>query len=199
MTKILRIDASARHVGSTTRDLADRLIAKLQEADHGAEVVVRDLARTPPPLLTQDWVHANFTDDAARNNDQQAALAVSDALIAELEAADTIVIAAPIYNFGVPAALKAWVDMIARARKTFRYTETGPIGLLTGKKAYIVMASGGTAVGSEIDFASGYLRHILTFVGITDVQIVAADQLMVNAEAALAKAGTYIDTIPLAA
>lgn len=199
MTKILRVDASARHVGSTTRDLADRLIAKLQSADYGAELVVRDLALDPPPLLTQDWVHANFTDDAARNPDQQAALEVSDALIAELEAADIIVIATPIYNFGVPAALKAWVDMIARARKTFRYTESGPVGLLTGKKAYVVMASGGTAVGSEIDFASGYLRHILSFVGITDVQIVAADQLMIDADAALAKAGNHIDSIPLAA
>jgi FMN-dependent NADH-azoreductase len=199
MTKILRIDASARHMDSTTRNLADRLITKLETGAGGTHVVVRDLALSPPPLLTQDWVHANFTDETARSSEQQAALHTSDILIAELEAADTIVIAAPIYNFGIPAALKAWVDMIARARKTFRYTEKGPVGLLTGKKAYIVMASGGTAIGSEIDFASGYLRHVLGFVGITNVQIVAADQLMVDADVALAKAGTDIENILLAA
>lgn len=199
MTKILRIDASARHAGSISRDLADQLIAKLQARTSGADVVVRDLALNPPPQVTQDWVHANFTDEAARSSEQHAALTTSDALIAELEAADTLVIAAPIYNFGIPAALKAWVDLIARARKTFRYTETGPVGLLTGKKAYIVMASGGTAVGSEMDFASGYLRHILGFVGITDVLIVAADQLMIDADAALAKANAHIENLSLAA
>lgn len=199
MTKILRIDASARHTDSTTRHLADRLIARLQSGTDSTDVVVRDLALSPPPLLTQDWVHANFTDETARNNDQHAALTASDMMIAELEAADTLIIAAPIYNFGIPAALKAWVDMIARARKTFHYTENGPVGLLTGKKAYILLASGGTAVGSEIDFASGYLRHILAFVGITDIQIVAADRLMVDADAALVKADAQIDTVPLAA
>jgi FMN-dependent NADH-azoreductase len=134
-------------------------------------------------LLTENWVGANFTDDADRSDDQKAALAASDEMIAELEAADTIVIGVPIYNFSIPAALKAWIDLIARARKTFRYTEAGPEGLLKGKKAYLVVTSGGVPVGSDYDFATGYLRHVLGFVGITDVNIIAADQQMMNGEA----------------
>jgi FMN-dependent NADH-azoreductase len=137
----------------------------------------------PPALLTEGWVGANFTDDADRSDEQKALLASSDELIAELEAANTIVIGVPVYNFAIPAALKAWVDLIARARRTFRYTEAGPEGLLTDKKAYLVVASGGVPVGSDYDFATGYLRHVLGFVGITDVTIIAADQQMMDGEA----------------
>ena len=104
-----------------------------------------------------------------------------------------MVIGSPIYNFGVPAALKAWIDMIARARKTFHYTDNGPEGLLTGKKAYVLMASGGTEVGSEIDFASGYLRHVLGFIGIDDVTIIAADQQMMRGDDALSQAMDRIE------
>ncbi|MEO9598959.1 NAD(P)H-dependent oxidoreductase [Parasphingorhabdus sp.] len=138
--------------------------------------------------MTEDWVHANFTDENERTDAQKAELALSDRLVDELIAADTLVIGTPIYNFSVPASLKAWIDMIARARKTFQYTANGPEGLLTGKKAYVLIASGGTEVGSDIDFASGYLRHILGFVGITDVTIVAADQQMMKGETALNEA-----------
>ncbi len=88
-----------------------------------------------------------------------------------MQAADTLVIGLPIYNFGVPAALKAWVDQVARAGVTFRYTETGPKGLLTGKRAIIAVASGGTEAGSDVDFATGYIRHVLGFIGITDVHL----------------------------
>ena len=117
-------------------------------------------------------------------------------LIAELKAADVVVIGAPIYNFGIPAALKAWVDMIARARKTFRYTSEGPEGLLKGKKAYVVIASGGMPVDSDMDFATPYLRQVLGFIGITDVEVIAADALgngmdkkLDEARAKIAKAG----------
>ena len=120
---------------------------------------------------------------------------MSDNLISELKTADTIIISTPIYNFAVPSTLKAWVDQIARAGVTFNYTENGPKGLLTGKKAIVAIASGGTQVGSDIDFASGYIRHILGFVGITDVQFVAADQLMVDAEASYAKADAALELI----
>ena len=89
-------------------------------------------------------------------------------------------IGVPVYNFGIPASLKAWVDLVARARETFRYSENGPVGLLEGKKAYILLASGGTPVGSDVDFASNYLKFILGFLGITDVTVIAADQLMVD-------------------
>ncbi len=183
MSHILRIDASARHAGSTTRQLADQLVTRLVEQGYGAAVTRRDLALTPPALLTENWVGANFTDDADRSDDQRAVLAHSDELIAELEAADTIVIGVPVYNFGIPAVLKAWVDQIARARRTFRYTETGPEGLLKGKRAFLVVASGGVPVGSDYDYASRYLIQLLGFVGITDVTVIAADQQMTDGEA----------------
>ena len=198
MSHILRIDASARNAGSTTRQLADKLVTRLVEQGYGASVIVRDLAATPPALLTENWVGANFTDDADRSADQKAALAASDELIGELEAADTIVIGVPLYNFAVPASLKAWIDLIARARRTFRYTEAGPEGLLKGKRAFIVFASGGVPLGSEVDFASGYLKHILGFVGITDVTIIAADGHLMDGEA-VTRATSAIDGLKLAA
>ena len=198
MSNILRIDASARNEGSTTRQLADQLVTSLAEQNYGATVTRRDLLAVPPALLSESWVGANFTDESARSDEQKALLAASDELIAELEAADTIVITAPIYNFAIPAALKAWIDQIARARRTFRYTEAGPEGLLKGKRAYIVFASGGVPLGSAVDFASGYLTHILGFIGITDVRIVAADGHQVDGEA-LARAASTIDGLKQAA
>lgn len=198
MSHILRIDASARHAGSTTRQLADKLVARPVEQGYGASVTVRDLAQTPPALLTENWVGTNFTDDDARSADQKAALAASDELIGELEAADTIVIGVPLYNFAVPASLKAWIDLIARARRTFRYTEAGPEGLLKGKKAYLVVATGGVPVGSDYDFATGYLRHVLGFVGITDVTVIDAGQQMIDGDA-VTRATAAIDELKQAA
>lgn len=180
---ILRVDASARKAGSSSRALTDALIAKLAPDT----IITRDLTEALP-FVTEDWVGANFTDEGERTEAQKAELALSDSLVDELFAADTLVIGTPIYNFAVPAALKAWIDLVARARKTFHYTANGPEGLLTNKKAYVLIASGGTEVGSAIDFASGYLRHILGFVGITDVTVIAADQQMIKGEAALDQA-----------
>lgn len=187
---ILRIDASARKEGSSSRALTDALIDKL-DAD---KIVTRDLAGGLP-FVTEQWVGANFTAEDERSDDQKAELSLSDQLVAEIEAADTLVIGAPIYNFGIPASLKAWIDMIARARKTFHYTADGPEGLMTGKKAYVLMASGGTELGSDADFASGYLRHVLAFIGIQDVTIIAADQQMMKGEEALEKALTRVSTL----
>ena len=192
--KILRIDASARHEGSTTRQLSDALIDALRDRHGRVRVLTRDLAKTPPPLLDADWIAANFTDPQARDAQQRAKLALSDELIAELMAAEVVVIGVPVYNFSVPAALKAWIDQVARARLTFRYTEHGPEGLLKGKRAYLVMASGGVAVGSATDFAIGYLRHVLGFLGITEVEIVAADQAMLRSDA-LARARARIEEL----
>ena len=186
---ILHIDASARLADSVSRQLSSRIVERL-----GGDVIRRDLAQ-PQPLITQDWVTANFTPPEDRSTAQRDTLALSDRLVDELHAARTIVIGTPIYNFGVPAALKAWIDLVARAGLTFRYSDTGPVGLLTGKRAIIAIASGGTAVGSEIDFASGYLRHMLGFLGITEVEVVAADQIMINADQALTGAHERIDTL----
>lgn len=198
MSHILRIDASARQSGSTTRLLADQLVDRLVEQSYGATVTRRDLNLTPPAFLDENWVGANFTDEAERSDEQTALLAKSEELIAELEAADIIVITAPIYNFAIPATLKAWIDQVARARRTFRYSEAGPEGLLKGKRAYIVFASGGVPLGSQVDFASGYLKHILGFIGITDVTVVAADGHKMDGEA-IARATSAIDGLKQAA
>lgn len=178
MTNILRVDSSMRTEGSVSRDLADKLIEKLINAN--TQITVRDLAKGIP-LIDENWIGANFTDPADRSEEQKAFLAASDELVDELRSADIIVISAPVYNFHVPAALKAWIDMIARARETFRYTENGPEGLLKGKKAFVVVTSGGTILGSDYDFVSGYLRHVLSFIGITDVSFIDSSGLMLDA------------------
>lgn len=184
MTKtILHIDASARRTGSATRDLSDRVVKHLG----ASRIIRRDLA-TPLPLLTEDWIAANFTPADQRDPLQRDQLALSDELVQELQEADTIVIGLPIYNFSVPAAFKAWIDLVARVGLTFSYTENGPKGLLEGKRAVLAIASGGTAVGSEIDYASGYARHVLGFIGITDVDVVAADQMAMDPENTLSNA-----------
>ncbi|MEM7089196.1 MAG: NAD(P)H-dependent oxidoreductase [Pseudomonadota bacterium] len=180
---ILHIDASARRTGSATRDLSDRIV---QHLDAG-RIIRRDLA-TPLPLLTEDWIAANFTPADARDAVQRDQLALSDELVSEIQQADTLVIGLPIYNFSVPAAFKAWIDLIARAGLTFSYTENGPKGLLEGKRAVLAIASGGTAVGSEIDFATGYAKHVLGFIGIHDVHVIAADQLALDADGSVENA-----------
>lgn len=173
---ILRIDSSARRDGSVSRDLADLYIDRIAER-RAVRVETRDVSH-PLPAITQGWINANFTPDEQRTAEQRETLAASDRLIEELERNDLIIIGTPIYNFGIPATLKLWIDLIARARQTFHYTEFGPVGLLQNKRAVILAASGGTEVGSTIDFATPYLRHMLGFIGIHDVKIIAADQLM---------------------
>ncbi|QGX99611.1 FMN-dependent NADH-azoreductase [Roseovarius faecimaris] len=175
---LLQIDSSARMQGSTTRALTTRIAERL-----GGALTRRDLS-SALPQIDENWVNANFTPEADRTPAQRAALALSDQLVAEIKAADVLIIGVPVYNFGIPTALKAWIDQIARAGVTFRYTEAGPEGLLNGKRAILAVASGGTKVGSDIDFATGYMRHILGFIGITDVTLVSADEQMIDAERA---------------
>jgi FMN-dependent NADH-azoreductase len=194
---ILRIDASARRTGSVTRALNDRLIDRFNA--HGeTKVISRDLA-SGLPQITEDWINANFTPDADRSDAQKETLALSDDLVAELQAADTILIAFPIYNFGIPAALKAWVDLVARARVTFQYTENGPVGLLKDKRVILSVASGGTEIGATNDFATAHLTYVLGFLGITNVEVVNADLQALDAEAALQKAHTGVDSLSIAA
>jgi FMN-dependent NADH-azoreductase len=200
---VLRVDASGRRNGSTTRRLADAFLNALGEARPFANVTLRDLA-DGMPFVDESWIGANFTAPEDRSAAQSAILAFSDSLVAELEAADVIVIAAPIYNFSIPASLKAWIDQIARARRTFLYTENGPVGLLENKRAVIIAASGGVEIGSPYDFTTGYLRHILGFIGVTDVSIVAAAGQTVDAERAEVRASEQLEaalkavTAPLA-
>lgn len=187
---VLHIDSSARVSGSTSRDLTKRVIDRLK----ATTVIRRDLS-SALPQIDEHWISANLTPVDDRSPEQMDRLALSDQLVDEIMAADTIVIGAPVYNFSVPASLKAWIDLIARAGRTFKYTETGPKGLLTGKRAIIAISSGGTKVGSDIDFASGYLQHIMGFIGITDVSFVAADQLMLNGDESVKQAQAAVDSI----
>ena len=191
---ILRIDGSARKNGSTTRTLTSDLIDILSDQLGGAIITTRDVA-DGLPFVDEDWVDANFTPEENRNEAHREKLAFSDSLVEELKAADTIVIGLPIYNFGIPATIKAWVDMIARARLTFRYTEKGPEGLLTGKRAFLVVASGGTPVGADLDFATGYMKQALAFVGITDVTIIDASAASRGAEEAISRAQEQIKAV----
>lgn len=190
-TTVLSIDSSARQEGSVSRALADRVVERLD----AHRVIRRDLAETPLPQIDEPWIAANATPAANRSPEQREALRRSDALITELRAADVVVIGVSVYNFTVPAALKAWIDLVARAGETFRYTEAGPQGLLTGKRAVLAVASGGTEVGSSIDFATPYLRHILNFMGITDIQVVASDKLMVDPAASAARAEADLERL----
>ena len=190
-TRILDIRASGRSSGSVTRELSDDLIDALQDRYGAAKVTRRDLA-AGVPFVDDAWIEANFTPDDDRTSRHDETLAYSNKLVAELQNADTIIIGVPVYNFSLPATLKAWVDMIARARLTFRYTENGPVGLLGGKKAYLVVATGGVPVGSPMDFATPYLRHVLAFVGIEDVEIIAADRSNSNAEESMDRARAQI-------
>jgi FMN-dependent NADH-azoreductase len=186
---ILHIDASARTDGSVSRDLSASIVAKL-----GGEVIRRDLTQALPQI-DETWIGSAFTPEPERNASQRDKLALSETLIEELRAADTIVIGTPIYNFALPASLKAWIDQVTRVGETFKYTDTGPVGLLTGKRAILAVASGGTAVGSDIDFATGYLRHILGFIGITDLEIIAADRVMSEGDQAVANAKADIEKL----
>ncbi|UWQ15036.1 NAD(P)H-dependent oxidoreductase [Aliiroseovarius sp. M344] len=170
MTHILRIDSSARTEGSISRALADKVIAKYA----GASVTGRDLA-DGIPHLDAAWTKATFTPVDARSADDTAALALSDQIVAEVQAADLIVISAATYNFSIPSSLKAWIDQLVRSGVTFRYREDGtPEGLLTDKRVIVVTASGGTPIGAAHDFISPYLTFILNFMGLSDVEFISA-------------------------
>lgn len=170
---ILHVNASARGAASVSRQLTADLIDALRERHTDVRITRRNVA-AGLPFVDEEWVAANYTPEEERDEAQRRKLALSDELVAELAAADILVIGAPIYNFSIPASLKAWVDMIARARLTFRYTSDGVEGLLADRKTYIVSPSGGVPVGSAADFATPYLRHVLGFVGIKDIEFIGA-------------------------
>ena len=177
MSTILHITASIRGEESVSRSLGQKLVAKLAKSQ-GAEVVTRDLSKNDLPYIDADRFAANLAPYADRSTEQHELAKIADELIEELQQADTIVFSVPVYNFSVPATVKAWADLVARAGTTFRYTENGPEGLLTGKKVYLTAATGGTPIGSEVDFMSPWLKFFLGFLGMHDVEIVAADGIM---------------------
>ncbi|MAM39999.1 MAG: FMN-dependent NADH-azoreductase [Erythrobacter sp.] len=177
MSNILYITASIRGDESVSRSLGQKLVDKLAKRQN-ATVVTRDLAKNDLPYIDADRFAANLAPYADRSTEQHELAKIADELIEELQQADTIVFSVPVYNFSVPATVKAWADLVARAGTTFRYTENGPEGLLTGKKVYLTAATGGTPIGSEVDFMSPWLKFFLGFLGMNDVEIVAADGIM---------------------
>ncbi len=168
-TTVLHIDSSARGSDSITRTLGRYLVDQLAQP-----VVHRDLAAQPLPRISAEDLIGVHGSSADSRDSLAKQLALSDALIDELRAASTLVLGAPMYNFGIPAVLKQWIDAVCRAGVSFRYTERGPQGLLGVERAFLIVSSGGTAIGGEADFASRYLLHICRFLGIDSVHVIDA-------------------------
>ncbi|MCP3708171.1 NAD(P)H-dependent oxidoreductase [Paraburkholderia sp. CNPSo 3274] len=184
MTTILQINSAARSQGAQSTLLVNELTARLQQSNPGAQIVTRDLQADPLPHLDDAVLGAFFTPAEQRTPEQQAIAARSEALIAELQAADVIVIGAPMYNFGVSSQLKTYFDWIARAGITFRYTANGPEGLVNGKKVHVVSARGGKYQGTPHDSQTPYLKSFLGFLGMTDVNFIYAEGLNMGPDAA---------------
>ena len=194
--KILQINTSARSAGANSTRLADSITARLKARNPAAAIELRDLAANPHPVLDEAALGALFTPAAQRTAEQAARVALDDALIAQLQAADVIVLGVPMYNFGVPVQLKTWIDAIAKAGTTFRYTENGPEGLIKGKKVYVALARGGIYRDTPADSQVPYLKAVLGFVGMTDVDFIYAEGLAMGAESAdkgFAAAAAQID------
>lgn len=176
--QILEILSSPRGAASYSNQLANGLVEKLVAANPGSTVKLHDLTNKPFPHLEEAHLQSFFTPAESRTPEQQAAVRHSDEAIAELMAADTIVIGAPLYNFGIASTLKAWVDHVARAGITFQYTAAGPEGLVKGKKVYIALSSGGVyseGPMTSYDFVAPYLKTFLGFIGMTDVTVVRVE------------------------
>lgn len=187
MSTLLHIDSSARSGGSISRQLTASFAQQWQAKNPGGKVVHRDLAANALPHLSESLLGAYFTPADARSAEQAEVIKQSDALVDELLAADTIVIGVPMYNFAPPSTLKAWIDHVFRAGRTFKYTETGPVGLATGKKAVIILSRGGKyseGPMEALDFQGKYLKGALGFIGITDVELVVAEGVSMGEEAA---------------
>jgi FMN-dependent NADH-azoreductase len=186
MSRILYVSSSPRGSASYSNRVAANVIRELQQANPQTTVTVRDLAQDPPPHIDVDFVAATRSADGPRTERQRAILAQSDALVAELFAADIIVIAAPMINFSVATTLKSWFDYIARAGRTFSYSEAGPKGLVTGKRVIVVSASGGVYSGENaaFDFQVPWLRNMLGLLGMTDVDVIRIEGTALGPEAA---------------
>jgi FMN-dependent NADH-azoreductase len=178
--KILQVKSSLFSGNGQSSRLADEFVALLGEQHPAAEIVERDLAANPVPHLDGARAAALFAKPAERTAEQHAIVAESDALIDELRRADVLVLGLPMYNFGVPSQLKAWFDHLARAGETFKYTDKGSVGLLTGKKAYVFAARGG--LYGDQDAQSQFVRQFLEFIGIADIEFVYAEGLAIGAE-----------------
>jgi FMN-dependent NADH-azoreductase len=199
MTNILLLNSSPRGEASVSGKVALELVAQLKAKYRVAKLVTRDLTIDAPPHLDNSFVTGGGTPEDKRSTAQAAAIDLSDRLIGELKAADIVVIASPMFNFGPTTQLKAWFDYVLRAGVTFKYTEKGPEGLMSGKKVYVVQARGGvysSGPAKAIDFQEPYLRHLLGFMGITDVNFVAVEGIAFGPEAAEKAVQSALDGIP---
>lgn len=195
MSTLLQINASIQGENGQSSQLANRFVSAWQARNPEGRILRRDLAAEPVPHLTADRFAAFLASPEQRNPEQRAIADFSDALIEELQSADVLVLGLPMYNFGVPSQLKAYFDHIARAGRTFRYTAQGPVGLLTGRKAYVFAARGGLYQGTTLDSQAQYVRDFLAFLGITEVEFVYAEGLAIDAarrESALGAARSRI-------
>lgn len=181
--KILQINGSARRDGANSTRLANEIVERIKAGQPGAQVTLRDLAATPHPVLDETALGALFTPAEQRTPEQAARVALDDALIAELQAHDVIVLGVPMYNFGITVQIKAWLDAIARAGVTFRYTADGPEGLVKGKTVYVALARGGIYRDTPNDSQVPYLKTMLGFLGMTDVRFIYAEGLAMGPEA----------------
>lgn len=196
MASILSINSSVRNQGSISRQVTTEFLNQWKAVHPGGTVVERDLAAKPVPHLTEQMMGAFFTPAEQRSPGQAETVKLSDALVAELFAADVIVIGAPMYNFSISSTLKAWIDHVARAGVTFKYTESGPVGLVTGKKVYVFTSRGGVYTegpGKAMDFHETYLRGVLGFIGLTNITFIHTEGLAMGEDAA-AKALTQTRT-----
>jgi FMN-dependent NADH-azoreductase len=198
---LLRIDSSARR-NSVSRHLTGRFADAWQQEHPQGKVIERDLATTVLPHITDEWVQAIHSDPATLTAEQKQVLQLSDMLVEELVQADTIVIGAPMYNFAIPAPLKAWIDQVVRIGKTVLFAETGPKGILKGKKVYVITSRGGAyrsgTFTERFDYQEPYLRHVLGFIGLTDVTFIHAENQKPGAEAEIAKAAAIAQIQQLA-
>ncbi|HVB49157.1 MAG TPA: NAD(P)H-dependent oxidoreductase [Burkholderiales bacterium] len=195
MKTLLQLNSSLYAGDGQSSRIASQFVALWRAANPGATVLVRDLAREPVPHLDAERFAAFLAKEEARDASQQAVIAYSDTLIGELQRADVIVLGLPMYNFGLPSTLKAYFDHVARAGITFRYTDHGPVGLLTGKQAYVFAARGGQYAGTPRDTQTPYVRDFLRFLGIDEVEFVYAEGLAIgdaSRQAALAQAQSAI-------
>ena len=200
MTTILHIDSGIFGADSKSNGLSAAFLTAYQAANPGSTVIRRDLAADPLPHLDATLVQAFMTPEAERQGLVAEAGERSDAAVAELQDADVLVIGLPMYNFNLPSTFKAWFDHVARAGVTFRYTENGPAGLLTGKKAFVLGARGGVYAGTANDHQEPYIRQMLGFLGITDVEFVYAEGLNMGEEqaaAGLANAHSSIEDLAI--
>ena len=191
--KIYQIDSSARKEGSTSRALAKKVLEKIKKP--GDEVIYRDL--DDEMLFVSGLTESGMNiDENDQTEEHKKMFKLSDKLVKELKESDVIIISAPIYNYGPPATLKAWSDLAARVKSTFKYSEDGKqIGLLESKKVYLVITSGGTRVGSKDDYLTPWLKHVLNFFGIKNFQTISADQMSIDYEGSIKKAEEQISKI----